>query len=57
MMMFVSKTAIIFGRNPTLVGGYHITVADYSDGKYYRYAYDSVGNRLPHQNINCNQPG
>ncbi|MDP1624666.1 MAG: hypothetical protein Q8L64_02745 [bacterium] len=25
---------------------YRLTAAEYSDGKYYHYAYDSVGNRL-----------
>jgi YD repeat-containing protein len=25
---------------------YRLTAADYSDGKYYHYAYDGVGNRL-----------
>ena len=28
---------------------YRLTAADYSDGKFYQYAYDSVGNRLTQQ--------
>ncbi|MDP1624658.1 MAG: RHS repeat-associated core domain-containing protein [bacterium] len=28
---------------------YRLTAADYSDGKYYHYAYDEVGNRLSQQ--------
>ncbi len=41
----LSQTVITYDYDPL----YRLTAADYSNGDYYHYAYDAVGNRLTQQ--------